>query len=357
LILLRFRHAIIGGCIIQRQEASVMTVDPATGRYGQPAGLSFARTVDRSMVHRSAVSEVFITDVRRTGETRAVAAAQLPLAHGYYSDHVQDPLLYDPLLVLECCRQASICAAHVGEVPFSMAMLVSTFSLRLENLRMLAVGREPGELEIDGVFFPDVGKTGAVKGSSVEQTLFAGGTKVGTHRMAVRMLTQRGHDALRRFQRGAPAPTTADLAASTAPGQAAPQQAAPQQVGRVHPVNVVLSRVCVANGRVRAEVTPRFDNRALFDHEYDHLPAMTLIEAGRQIALVAAAAGAEAPARHVSAVKGEFRRFAELDEPLIVSAGLAAAVGSAVTASVRFCQRGQVIASAELAFAAPTDLA
>ncbi len=313
-------------------------------------GLSFARTVDRTMVHRSAVSEVFITDIRRTGQTSAVAAAQLPLTHGYYNDHVQQPLLFDPLLLLECCRQAAICAAHVGEIPFQTAMLVHSFSLRLQNLGSLAVGKDPGELEIDSVFFPAVSKAGAIRGASITQTLFAAGTTAGQHDMTVSTLTQRRHDALRRLQRGTPAPSTADR-----DGGAPPGQAEPSDVGRVHPLNVLLSRIRVTGGLARAEVTPRLGNRALFDHDYDHLPAMTLLEAARQIALVAAGAatGAAAGRTHVSAVEAEFRRFAELDEPLTVSAGSPVACGQAVTVSVAFSQRGQAIADAELALVPP----
>ncbi|MEU5984243.1 hypothetical protein ABZ813_18225, partial [Streptomyces sp. NPDC047434] len=30
--------------------------------------------------------------------------------------------------------------------------------------------------------------------------------------------------------------------------------------------------------RLTAQLVPDFDNRSLFDHEYDHFPAMTLLE-------------------------------------------------------------------------------
>jgi hypothetical protein len=321
-----------------------MTVGTGTaGHYSPPGKLSFSSTVNRDIVHRYAVSEVFVTDVRRTGETRAVAAVQLPLTNSYYNDHVQHPLLFDPLLILECCRQSAICAAHVGEVPIGTAMLVGSFALQLESLGALAVGRVPGELEIDSLFFPEVSRAGTLKGSSVTQTLSAGGTKVGSHQMVIRILTQRSHDALRRMQRGSPAPSTADY-----DGRITPGQVEPEQVGRVHLANVVLSQLDSTGGQIRAQVTPRFDNRSLFDHDYDHLPAMTLVEAARQVALIATATATGSDTGRIfgSALRAEFRRFAEIDEPLVARAALPAVTPDhpGAKVSVAFSQRGQTIA-------------
>ncbi len=306
------------------------TVGPA-GQHDQLAELSFGRTVDRSRVHRAAVAEVFITDIRRTGDTRALAGAQLPLTHGYYSDHVQHPMLFDPLLLIECGRQAAICGAHIGDVPLSTAMLVSTFSLRLTNLDVLIAGRIPGELTIDGVFTPEYTKTGRTRKASVVQELYMAGQQIGTHSMEVLLLTPHRHEAVRQLQRGTPAPSTADL--DDVPAE---HQAEPRLVGRVHPLNVVLSDVTRANGTV---------------------------------SLIAAddGTGAVIERTHVAGVTAEFRRFAELDAPLMASTtvpGPDARSGAACqggrrsapphasprghTLSIAFTQEGQTIAEAGL---------
>jgi hypothetical protein len=246
-------------------------------------------------------------------------------------------------------------------------MLVSTFSLRLTNLDVLTAGRSPGELTIDGIFTPEYTKTGRTRKASVVQELYMAGQQVGTHSMEVLLLTPHRHEAVRQLQRGTPAPTTADL--DDVPAE---HQAEPRLVGRVHPLNVVLSDVTRANGTVSARVTPRFGNRALFDHDYDHLPAMALTEAARQLALIAAddGTGAVIERTHVAGVTAEFRRFAELDAPLMASTtipGPDARSGTAGqggrrfarsappqtppqghTLSIAFTQEGQTIAEAGL---------
>ena len=49
------------------------------------ADLSTAQSVDRRLVHRSALAEVFLTDYRYTGASSFLALAQLPPAHSYFS--------------------------------------------------------------------------------------------------------------------------------------------------------------------------------------------------------------------------------------------------------------------------------
>ena len=82
-----------------------------------PADLGFRATLDRTLVHRSAVSEVFVTDLRPVSDTEVVAAAQLPLNHGYFSDHARTPAVFDVLLVLEAGRQAAIAGTHSHMAP------------------------------------------------------------------------------------------------------------------------------------------------------------------------------------------------------------------------------------------------
>src|SRR5262245_14025929 len=101
--------------------------------------LSYERTVERSLVHRAAISEVFLTDLQAVHERRFLAAAQLPLTHGYYSDHLQPAPSFDPVLILEASRQAGIGGATLLGLPKDIVMLVDNFCLRLIGAADLAV--------------------------------------------------------------------------------------------------------------------------------------------------------------------------------------------------------------------------
>lgn len=343
------------------------------------SALGFTQTVDRRVVHRSAVAEVFLTDLHEIGLTRLLVGAQLPLTHGYYNDHLGWPVLVDPLLLLECGRQAGICGTHLLGVPLDRTMLVGEFSLRLRNLDQLVVGPKPVELRIDSQFTPTRVRGGRdatgtalrrisaaadepdpqlradiaprVRKGRTTQRLYVGDVPVGSHVMEVQFVSHAEYGALRQAQRGGPAPSTADLA-----DPPAGTLVAPSRVGRRSPLNVVLARPSWTGVTVSAVVTPQPANRALFDHEYDHLPAMTLTEAARQLALLADAGPATSmpAAGVVCGLTARYLRFAELDEP--VRATAEPTTGPAgTTVQVAFHQGTELIAETTVELAHRTD--
>jgi 2-oxo-3-(phosphooxy)propyl 3-oxoalkanoate synthase len=283
----------------------------------RPPELAVDRTIDRALVHRASVAEVFVTDIQAVGGLDYAAAAQLPLCHGYYSDHVRRPAVFDPVLLLEVGRQVGIAGAHLVGVPSDVVMLVGEFSLRLHDPRGLLVGRKPGRLVVDTVTEPLRVRGGRVRRGVVRQQLHLDGALVGTHTMECQLVSYAQLDALRHTMRGTPAPSTKDMSTVVAA-----TQVAAHLVARVNPLNVVLSDVTREAEFVSAAVTPRYDNHALFDHDYDHIPAMTLTEAARQLALVAVDDGTGAVAAEcvIAGIEGRFHRFAELDEPLVAVA-------------------------------------
>lgn len=319
-----------------------------------PVELDYGRTIDRSLVHREAVSEVFVTDVRPVADRLVSAAVQLPLNHGYYNDHVQRPAAHDALLLLEAGRQAAIAGSHVhiGLSPGTL-MIVDTFRLELPGFRHLFVGAAPGRLRIDTDYIGEPTRRGRYrKGKVVQRFLIAGGdggpggdgpggtVEAGEHEMDVLFLNHHEHDVLRRAQRGTPAPLTSHYRDREDAG-GGPVRVEPARVGRSSPVNVTLSDPRADGGTVSAAVTPRFDNRALFDHVYDHLPAMTLVEAARQLAVLTSGAPLTTYATGFTAA---FSRFAELDAPLRAQAPAGGTGAGERTVPVRFVQDGAEIA-------------
>lgn len=307
-----------------------------------PVELDYGRTIDRALVHREAVSEVFVTDVRPLADRLVSVAVHLPLDHGYYNDHVQRPVAHDALLLLEAGRQAAIAGSHVhiGLSPGTL-MIVDTFRLELPGFRHLLTGAEPGRLRIDTDYIGEPTRRGRYrKGKVVQRFLIDGTADVGEHEMDVLFLNPHEHEVLRRAQRGGPAPLTSDCR-DREEAYGGPQRIEPALVGRGMPVNVTLSDPRTAGRVVSAAVTPRFDNRALFDHVYDHLPAMTLVEAARQLALLTTGAPLTTYATGFTAA---FSRFAELDAPLRAEAPAGTGPAGHGTVPVRFVQEGAEIA-------------
>ncbi|WP_256104944.1 AfsA-related hotdog domain-containing protein [Streptomyces sp. ODS05-4] len=318
-----------------------MTTPTAPEIAPAPAELSYRRTVDRRLVHRAAVSEVFVTDIQPLAAKRVRAAVQLPLSHAYYSDHLQRPAAYDALLLLESGRQAAIAGSHthIG-LSEHTTMIVDAFRIDLRGPKELLIGAEPGRLLIDTEYIGRPTRRGRYRKGTVAQRYSVDGTEVGEHEMDVLFLTRHENEVLRHAQRGTPAPLTSDFG-DQGPAGDDDRAPAPALVGRGNPLNVVLSHVEDTPGAVAAVVAPRFDNRALFDHVYDHLPAMTLVEAARQLALLATGGPRSA---YVVGFEARFARFAELDAAVRAEAPRGRVRDGRGVTPVRFLQAGAEIA-------------
>lgn len=330
-----------------------MTTEVAPEVPSEPDDLAYGRTVDRSLVHRAAVSEVFVTDIRPLSATRVRTAVQLPLTHGYYSDHVQQPALYDALLLLESGRQAAIAGSHTHMgLSQGTTMIVDTFHMHLHAPAALTIGPRPGRLHIDTEYIGKPNRRGRYRKGKVAQRYFMDGAEVGEHEMDVLFLNPHENEVLRHAQRGTPAPLTSDYVRHAAGDDGTAQQE-PGQVGRGNPLNVVLSRARYTPEQVTARVTPRYDNRALFDHVYDHLPAMTLVEAARQLALLATG---EPLATYAVGFEARFGRFAELDDTVLAEATRPGVRSTPGTVPVRFVQGGAQIAHVTVTTASGSQL-
>ncbi|MGP4020449.1 ScbA/BarX family gamma-butyrolactone biosynthesis protein [Saccharopolyspora sp. 5N708] len=304
-----------------------------------------SHTVAREMVHRWALSEVFVTGIQTTGQYEFTADAQLPLYHAYYTDHAARPELFDPLLLLECSRQAGTYGTHaVLDVPLGATLVVKSMSIELTDLDALIIGTRPGELRTHVVFTDVQTRGGQVRAFSLDMELTLSGHTVGTAHFDANAVSKNAFRALRVRQRASEPPMSSSL-----PETPAGVPVSPHLFGRKLQENVVLTNARRDGHRASAQlgVTPR--NRSLFDHEYDHYPAMSLFEAARQISLLALddGTGSAATRLRCTAFSGQFTRFAELDSPITLD--VSAPANDAL--DVQFSQDGAVIAAIAVGFA------
>ncbi|WP_326568621.1 AfsA-related hotdog domain-containing protein [Amycolatopsis rhabdoformis] len=280
-----------------------------------PPELGYDQTVPRGLVHRWSLSEVFLTGYAGIDGTVFACAAQLPLSHSYFRDHPEQREWYDPLNVLEAARQAVTYAAHVNQgVPRDTTFMVTAWSLEIIDAAALACAERPGELRIDGTVTDRRERGGSVRLLAFAMDLSLGGQRLGRLTMDVGCTPTDQYHLLRRMQRGTEVPTAFGL-----PAEAAGTPVPPHEVGRLDPVNAVLDDVVRAGDELTAVLSPRtFANRSMYDHPYDHVPAMVLSEAARQCALLLSADGTWP--RRVLRLDGQFRKFAELDAPVTLAA-------------------------------------
>ncbi|MGW0866640.1 ScbA/BarX family gamma-butyrolactone biosynthesis protein [Streptomyces sp. NPDC002611] len=320
--------------------------------------LSYARTVDRALTHRAAVSECFLTDALRTGERTFRVAAQPPRAHLYYSDHVTDAGTapsYDPLLVLEIFRQSCILASHEYlAAPADSSFVFDRGALEILDPEALRVGELPAAVTVEGEFTDVRERAGRPCGATVEVRAFVDGRAAATMRLAYRWIPGRTMRQLR---------TRARAALALDPRRAHPlvNRLEPAEVGRELSANVVLGRVTVSSAaEVVAQVVVDRTHPALFDHPVDHIPGAVMFEALRQTATTAARelCGLDIAPQHLALTGCDvtFLKYGEFELPTDCRARPADGADGQPVLDLVLEQEGDVLATARVTLAA-RDLA
>ncbi|MPZ83085.1 MAG: gamma-butyrolactone biosynthesis protein [Actinophytocola sp.] len=322
-----------------------MTPDGAPARLPAPE-LRYASTVDRTMIHRRNASEAFVTDVVRTGRHGFAAGALLPSGHPHYAGHTGPSRDRDPMLLLECARQAETYAAHAlfGVEPDTRFVLRGWSA----DFAAFPLVPDPAELLITAVTRNPKVVRDRIRGLDHDLDLWAAGARVGRVSMTVGYVSAAAFAVLRSRTHGGPPPSSDDLR----PPNGHPVE--PARVGRVRATDAVLLDVVTREGAVTAGLRVAAENSSLFDHSQDHVPAMVLVEAARQLAALATGEwGHGAPDRtEMVAMRSSFSAYAELTEPIELTATpVAAAVPSGRSVEVTFRQTGQEIARARIAMA------
>ena len=152
--------------------------------------LSHSTLVPREHVHRDALSEVYLTDIICDRYPNFRVGIHLPKSHSYYSDHVGPAAgRYDPLLVLECFRQASILIAHrhVG-VEFDQSFIFNAGSFTVVSDDAMTVTPAPGNGELSAVIVGEKVRDTTIIGITLDMTVTLAGTTAVTMTMSIQWM-------------------------------------------------------------------------------------------------------------------------------------------------------------------------
>ncbi|MGX1851639.1 ScbA/BarX family gamma-butyrolactone biosynthesis protein [Streptomyces sp. NPDC055299] len=258
-------------------------------------------TVPREYVHRTAISEVFLTNWRRGAADSWVVSAQWPRAHTFYGPRQG---LHDPILLIETVRQAGILLSHVAhQVPLDHPIIWQRvrYDLLPEALRTTG---QPAEIELH----------------VTDHDMIYRGKRLATARQEFRILCDGAELATAALDYSCHSPAVyrrlrgeyCDLDLANSRKLPVPQAVPPQLVAREHDRDVVLSPTDRAD---RWQLRVETSHPVLFDHPVDHAPGMLMIEAARQAAQ-ASTPGSTLPV----SLECSFARYAELDAPSWVQA-------------------------------------
>ncbi|MEV6175435.1 ScbA/BarX family gamma-butyrolactone biosynthesis protein [Streptomyces sp. NPDC051954] len=257
---------------------------------------SLTTTVPKEFVHRASVAEVMLTDWDRIDEDRFTVSAQWPRGHSFFA--MEDR--YNPLIAAETIRQVGALLAHAEfGVPLGHQFLMWDLEFNVHP-EQLIVGSAPASLDLDIACTEINRRGGGLTGLRYKAVVRRDDRPVATGSAAYTCISPVVYRRLRgrhTLESGCPQlPLTAPLA--------------PQTVGRLSPMDVVLSPVGEQNvWHLRVDTR----HPVLFDHPVDHVPGMMLLEAARQA--TAATLGRSCMPLDIT---GEFKRYTELDSPCVI---------------------------------------
>lgn len=235
-------------------------------------GVSFDACVDRRLVHRRAVGEVFLTSIARVDQHRWQCGVQISRGH-MRMPHDGGPL---PLpLVIEASRQAGMAISHVGlAVGLDQRYLLDGIDVAFPDGHPAVPRDAPFEAELDITVVSVQYRREKVGGLTFAGTWTVAGRLVVEATASMRCLSPGNYRALRR---------NAPLAE-----QPAEVPHAPLSEGR--------------NGQLVVGWKPH--DPLLFDHPVDHVPGMALVDAMLSID------------PFPDALTVRFHQFAELNMPV-----------------------------------------
>ncbi|WP_265558980.1 ScbA/BarX family gamma-butyrolactone biosynthesis protein [Streptomyces hygroscopicus] len=228
--------------------------------------MSWSRTVERELVHRTSVAEVLLTDVRARGARHFCAAAAWTRSHPTFPRGRDDR--HSPWMVVETLRQLGIYVPlRHFDVPPTARFLITDVSFDLD---VTAEPRAPhGASEITCLASvqdvrTDPGAT-MVTGLRMRVDFLAGSRRFAQAAGGARFLDAGRYAALR-------PPTALTVAAGRGP------RPEPALLGLESRSDVVIS--LGEDGLLVDPADPR--HPFFFDHGTDHVPGMALLEAARQ---------------------------------------------------------------------------
>ncbi len=256
-----------------------------TSKFNTHQALNYSdeNTVPRHMVHRAAVSEVFLTGAIQCADLHFQCTAQLPRAHSYFNDHTHRERHYDMLLLLEVFRQTSIYVSHSFlNVELSNKFIYMDSDTRVLNREALVVGDRPASAVVDVKIVDEYYRNGIRSGVTLDMTMLLNNDAVAHKRMGIRWMDSDTWARMRVKGMGL-VPVEVDLSVQL------PEPTKPLMVGRQSPTNVVIGQEQFElEGEFHTKLIVDQNNAGIFDHPLDHIPGILLLEGFRQTGLIVA---------------------------------------------------------------------
>jgi hypothetical protein len=280
--------------------------------------LSFESTMNKKMVHRTAIFEVFLTDQIKIDDLHFVVGAQLPRSHSLYCDMTTDRRAYDTMMLLEVFRQASISTSHSFlDVPMDYKFVFISCELKLLEFNGLLEKNESVRAIVDVKITDELLKNEIRAGITLDMTLYIEDVPVAKKIMTIRWMTSERWAQLR-YKGLVEASNLPEKSRGIYTGDIVEKSS----IGRDNNNNIFLKQINNSEKNIETLLIVDQDNPVIFDHPLDHIPGMLMLEGFRQTSFLAARTYFPSMTNNlvVSDIQVEFEKFGEYTHPTLCKA-------------------------------------
>jgi len=279
-----------------------------SGQTALVSKLSFEQTIARSLVHRAAINEVFLTDSAEIGKRQWAVAAMLPRSHMLFNDG-GNPNYLDPLAIMEVARQVTEYVAHrYARVPQDHFLIFRGMNVAFTDPDVLRPGPEPARVVVivNARTSERLNKRPVTIMVDGRECAVLGGKWFPLPRRVFASARERARRKQFANEQSLPQTDKSETLAE------------PSRVGRFNPRNVLLANAAADGSDAMVfDLVIDQSHPVFFDHPVDHVPGMVILEAARQAAVAALGEHRHAAPNRTLIVncRVNFDTFCELDLP------------------------------------------
>lgn len=263
----------------------------------------------REYTHKNHKEEIFVVGVVIISDTKSIVKCSFKNNHRHYNNVINVPYLLNPMLLLECCRQAETYIAHqLFFLDETIKFVLKSWSLNIvkENYeRFHGNNCHSFNIHVETSNAPNI--TSRLRGNKYYFLIEVEKAVLAKAEFDVRYIDDACYSSFR-------GKASANYCEYDIP------RLAPGFVGYVSSYNSILSNFEQHNGRYRALINVNLSNITYNDHAQDHITGMNIVEAAKQFCFcyLSKVLGINNNKYQMNVLKSDYYLYVELSSPSYV---------------------------------------
>lgn len=225
----------------------------------------------KKFTHKKHNEEIFVADMTVTSANKSIVKCSFKNDHEHYDDVINVSHFLNPMLILECCRQAETYMAHQSfSLDESIKFILKSWSLNIIKENYKKIHRNDcHSFDIHVETSNNANVTSRLRGNRYYFLIKVGEVIIARAKFDVKYMNGICYSNFRGKISGGY-------------NEHDKPRLAPRFVGYMSSCNSMLSNFEQYNGLYRALINVNFSNITYNDHEQDHITGINIVEAAKQ---------------------------------------------------------------------------